>query len=382
MLRLYYDSKEFAVATGYSISPKLWNQEKQRATGKYADGINSELSAFASKILAAYNAAKTAGPVTGQALKDIISGKDKKPATRFYAYVEGVIEKKALQNPERAQKYALTFERIREFAGIYYGRELDFEDIDLDFYSKYLNWLKTDRLLADSTVQSEIKILKRFLNLATIEKINSNMMYRSTEFKAPPYRSKHIYISDDELNMLYGMKLTGKLEKVRDIFIIGCRTGLRVSDYWRCVGDTVEKGLICIDDTQKTGEPVFIPMHWQVREILKKYDGKPPVLSDSMLNSHLKKLGKEANLNNMVTDTRPRKTGMCPKYELITTHTARRSCATNMYLAGFDLYFIQGILGHTKLETTIKYLGVTRKIIAQKYQDNEYFRENTPPVTD
>jgi site-specific recombinase XerD len=381
MLRLYYDGKEFAITSGYSISPKLWNQEKQRATGKYSEDINSGLSAFASKILAIYNEAKTVGMVTAQILKDGIEGKTAKQTTLFYVYVENIIEKKMPQNPKRAQKYMLTFERIKEFSEIYYKRELNFEDLDLNFYSKYLNYLKNDRVLADSTVQSEIKILKRFLNLATIEGVNKNMMYKSTEFKAPSYRSKHIYITDDELNMLYEMKLTGKLEKARDVFIIGCRTGLRVSDYWRCVADTVEKGLICIDDTQKTGEPVFIPMHWQVREILTKYDGKPPVFSDSVLNKYLKKIGEDAKFDNMVKDTRPHKTGMCPKYELITTHTARRSCATNMYLAGFDLYFIQGVLGHTKIETTIKYLGVTRKIVAQKYQNNEYFLKNISTVT-
>jgi integrase len=381
MLRLYYDSKEFAVATGYSISPKLWNQEKQRASGKYSEDINSGLSAFASKILAFYNEAKTVGTVSNQILKDKIEGKDINPTTRFYAYVDNVIEKKMMQNPDRAKKYALTLERIKEFSSIFYKRELEFEDIDLNFYFKFLNFLKADKGFADSTVQSEIKVLKRFLNLASIERVNVNMMYKSTEFKAPSYRLKHVYVSDDELDAIYAMEVSGTLEKVRDVFIIGCRTGLRVSDYWRCVADTVEKGLICIDDTQKTGEPVFIPMHWQVKEILEKYDGKPPVLSDQVLNRQLKILGKLANLNNMVYDTRSRKSSMCPRYELITTHTARRSCATNMYLAGFDLYFIQGILGHTKIETTIMYLGITRKIVAQKYLSNVYFQKNIQPVT-
>jgi hypothetical protein len=92
MLWLYYSGKEFATATGYSISPKLWNQEKQRATGKLSEDINSELSAFASKILAAYNEAKAAGKVTNQILKDRVEGKDAKQTTRFYAYVQRVID--------------------------------------------------------------------------------------------------------------------------------------------------------------------------------------------------------------------------------------------------------------------------------------------------
>ena len=74
----------------------------------------------------------------------------------------------------------------------------------------------------------------------------------------------------------------------------------------------------------------------------------------------------------MVKDTRqgrnkPNDAGeFVPKYELITTHTARRSCAANMYLAGFDLYFIQGLFGHKTIETTINQLGITRKVITLK----------------
>jgi integrase len=170
------------------------------------------------------------------------------------------------------------------------------------------------------------------------------------------------------------------LEKTRDIFVIGCRTGLRVSDYNKCIGDAVEStGLICIDETEKTGEPVYIPIHWQVKKILAKYKGVPPVISDQKLNEYLKDIGKKAGINYKVKDTRigrnkPAESGeYCQKYELMTTHTARRSCATNLYLAGFDLYFIQGILGHRNIETTIKYLGVTRKLVSLRLVNNPYF---------
>jgi hypothetical protein len=88
-----------------------------------------------------------------------------------------------------------------------------------------------------------------------------------------------------------------------------------------------------------------------VKEILKKYNGIPPVISGQKLNQYLKELCKKAGFTQQVKDTleginKPEGAGEhCAKYELVTTHTARRSCATNLYLAGFDLYFIQGILG-------------------------------------
>jgi integrase len=394
MLRLYYDKKEFNIATGYSVSPKQWNPKKQCVTGKFADDINAELVSFSAKTLDAYNKVKHL-EVNNQLLKDLLLGKDvnldgvvrkTKNSATLHEHIENVIYRKQKegtpQSQKRAGKYAIVYERLKEFESIYYKRELSFNDIDLDFYSKLMEYLKKDRNLADSTVQGHIKVLKRFLNVATVEGINTNLIFKSSEFKAPQYKKKHIYISEEELNKLYRMELKGHLDKTRDIFIIGCRTGLRVSDYWRCVGDTVdENGLICIDDTQKTGEPVFIPMHWQVKEILAKYDGKPPAMSGPKLNDYLKELGKTAEFNNLVTDTRPHASGKCPRYELMTTHTARRSCATNMYLSGFDLYFIHGILGHTKMDTTIKYLGITRKIVAMKYSSHPYFAQKNDTVT-
>ena len=143
--------------------------------------------------------------------------------------------------------------------------------------------------------------------------------------------------------------------------------------------------MICIDETDKTGEPVYIPLHWQVKAILDKYKGLPPLITDQRLNTYIKELCKMAGFTQKVKDTRegrnkPEGAGeYCEKYQLVTTHTGRRSCATNLYLAGFDLYFIQGILGHTKIDQTIKYLGVTRKLAAQKMVEHVYFKKT---VTD
>ena len=78
-----------------------------------------------------------------------------------------------------------------------------------------------------------------------------------------------------------------------------------MSDYGKCVSESVESsGLICIDETEKTGEPVYIPIHWQVKSILEKYKGLPPIISDQKLNIYLKELGEIAGFTQIVKDTR------------------------------------------------------------------------------
>ena len=388
MGRLYYDGKEFAFSTKYSINPKNWNQKKNRVlpNERFFEDINQFLVDEEARIMELYGKLRREGiEINNDIVRLYFDGKKDEKIT-LYNHIETVINQRK-ENGKKGRdgkdgryiKYCAAFRILKEFASKEYKRDLDFNDIDLVFYNKYVKWLR-DYPYAESTVGTKIKILKRFLNLATIEGINHKMTFKSSEFKAPDKQVKHIYLTEDEVNHLFEIQLTGYLEKARDVFIIGCRTGLRVSDYNRCVSDNVENsGLICIDETEKTGEPVYIPIHWQVKSILNKYNGLPPLISDQKLNKYLKELCRKAGFVQKVKDTRqgrdkPKETGeFVPKFELVTTHTARRSCATNMYIAGFDLYFIQGILGHKRIETTIRYLGVTRKIIALKMADNPYF---------
>ena len=387
MGRLYFNSQEFVFSTGYSVSPKNWNQKAQRVSAKERDNdnINSFLAEKSAEMLSVHDELKRAGNLTKTAIQQRLENREPEKIT-LYRHIENCIKtRENLNKLDRSGidrtlgKYRNTFKQLKEFAIVHYKRDIDFSDIDLPFHNKFVKWLR-EIPLAESTIDGYIKKLKRFLNVATLEGVNTKLSYKSKEFKINHKKKKHIYLTEDEINNLYCLELSGYLEKTRDIFIIGCRTGLRVSDYNKCVGGAVEStGLICIDETEKTGEPVYIPIHWQVKEILKKHKGIPPLISDQKLNKYLKELGELAGITNMVKDTRigcqkPSGSGeQCKKYELITTHTARRSCATNLYLAGFDLYFISGVLGHTDIHTTIKYLGVTRKLVALRLIDNPYF---------
>ena len=388
MGRLYYNGKEFIFSTGYSVSPKNWNQKAQRVTvrERAADDINTTLQQKAAEILKIHDDLKREGKLSKEYISRLINGGSQKADT-MYAHIEKCISarerlnKKDRNGGDRTlSKYRVTFNRLKYFGKEKYRRDIDFSDIDLDFYNDYTSWLRAIPL-AENTVGKDVQTLKRFLNTATIQGINTKFIYKSVEFKTPKKVKKHIYLNENEVNILFDMPINGHLEKVRDLFIIGCRTGLRVSDYGKCISDVVDGGLICIDETDKTGEPVYIPIHWQIRSILDKYNGLPPIISDQKLNTYIKELCKKAGFTQRVKDTReginkPKGAGeYCEKWELVTTHTARRSCATNLYLAGFDLYFIQGILGHTNIEQTVQYLGVTRRLAAQQMTSSPYFKK-------
>ncbi len=404
--KLFYNGTRFVFSTQYSIKPDNWSHKTQRVSSKEkdADNINSFLAARKSEIINIHDNLKRAGKLSAENLDMEINGKKGELSDSglktFYQHIEETIHKAGEEEKNKVSrgevvrssnelKYKNTFKRIKATADKFYnGRELGFDDIDMAFYDNFVSYLKQEPQskghigLSINSIGGEIKRLKRFMKTATTRKLTDNFIFKDDDFKAPSEHTKQMYLDENEVNHLFDIKntLSPRLKTVCLNFLIGARTGLRVSDYKKCIDDAVKAtGLICIDNTQKTGEPVFIPLHWQVKTILEESDGVPLQVSDQELNRELKVLGKLAGFDKMVWDTRkgrnkPIGSGeYCHKYELLSTHTARRSCATNMYLAGFDLYFIQGILGHTKLEQTIKYLGVTRELIAQQMVNHPFF---------
>lgn len=136
-----------------------------------------------------------------------------------------------------------------------------------------------------------------------------------------------------EVNIIFELPLSGHLDRAYDHLIIGCRTALRVSDYEK-VNNSVDGDLIIISEADKTKEPVYTPIHWQVKKTLEKHEGSlPPIISEQKFRDYIKIVCEKAGITKDFFDDRQgyRKKGKTgQKYELITTHIGRRNCLTNM----------------------------------------------------
>lgn len=169
----------------------------------------------------------------------------------------------------------------------------------------------------------------------------------------------------------------------RDLFIIGCFSGLRVSDYKRLS----EEDLIEEDNTlmfelrsNKTDTLLTIPIHPIIQEVLSQHQGAPPPLqSEILINRNMKRIGQLAGLDYIERTSRTiggrRQFNTQPKYQLITTHTARRSFATNAYLTGMDTLDIMSITGHTKESTFLRYIKVTPRERAKRIAKQAFFQD-------
>ena len=290
------------------------------------------------------------------------------------------------------QEYHTTFSYLKRYAEKF--GEPDFSDIDLEFYQRFVDFLRNYKIkdkdgnivkpgLAVNTIGKRIKTLKTFLNDATEKGINHYSKFKSKNFKKLTEESDNIYLTKDELKQFYLYDFSQKpyLERVRDLFIIGCWTGLRFSDLKQLTPDRMKSDFIKLKQ-HKTGEPVVIPIHYTVKEIHKKYNGKlPEPISNQKFNDYLKEAAKIAGINSIFIKTSSEKgfriEKKYPKHELISSHTARRSFCTNAYKDGIQTLSIMAISGHKTEKAFLKYIKVEpeehAKKVLQMWQRNGEF---------
>lgn len=241
------------------------------------------------------------------------------------------------------------------------------DDINQQLISRFIKYLEDDDL-NKTTIQKLMKDFKKLIKDAESEGIHENFRARSLNYTIEVResdKSTEVYLTTEELQGLYDMELSGTEEQVRDVFLIGCFLGQRVSDYGRIRPewfDTTRNGVKVIRlEQKKTGNKVCVPIIGnQLETLLKKYDYCVPKISDQEIDRSikescerlsasipslavkertiLKKHEKQALYENKDGGRKMfeiNENGECikPKWAMVASHTARRTCITNMYLA-------------------------------------------------
>lgn len=189
--------------------------------------------------------------------------------------------------------------------------------------------------------------------------------------------STAIYLTPQEIEAIARVQLTGTAEAIRSRFIAGCVTGLRHSDYSRLQPGHIQGGKVKIL-TRKRNKPVIIPVHPLLSQMLPTIaTTKPPTLR--YFNMLLPLIGQKAGIRGTQTLEIKLSSGeiakrKLEKYELITTHTARRSFATNAYKAGIPTAKIMLITGHSTEASFFKYIRIGAEENATELMEHEFFK--------
>ncbi|PHR93133.1 MAG: tyrosine type site-specific recombinase, partial [Leeuwenhoekiella sp.] len=387
-----YQYKRFKYSTGEKINPKYWNPKSQRAKEskqfeQYPE-FNSRLDNFERGVASAFRKLLNDGVQPNNALlkkefEAILSGNLLQPnKLSFFDFIERFIEESKLTKRQGTVKvYKTSFNYLQKFA-THLRTVIEFDSITLDFYNQYIHFLSTKHNLSTNTVGKHIKTLKTFMSEATERGLNDNYEFRKNKFKTLREEADTVYLSVEELKLIEKLDLSSspRLERVKDLFLVGCYTGLRFSDFTQINPENIveSKSLIQVR-TQKTGERVFIPLHRVVSKILKKYNNSlPQTYTNQVMNRYIKEVCCIAGIKEELetTITKGGKLTKTPekKFNLISTHTARRSFATNLYLADVPSISIMKITGHKSEKSFLKYIRVTQEQNADKLLNHPFFQ--------
>lgn len=379
-LRLRHNEKYFYARTTYHIVPEDWDKKKQRIKqGRLhskRDTINSALGSLESYVISLWNTQINKSLLEKEwlqnAANNFFSSKSKElkesEEITLMGFINNVMDnisdyvdrKTGKKLASRTiKKHERTQEVIRQFVDSKYPGIL-LGDINDRFYEDFLSYLTNKENFAINTVGKYIAGLIMFLNKAK----RIGIFVNTDGFTKPAEVSDSIYLNEKELLKTYNLDLSEneRLEKVRDLFIVGCWTGLRFGDLTSLTKEIIVKDRII--ENEKTGNIVPIPLHWMTKELLEKYEYNLPVaISNQKFNDYIKEVCKKAEIKDVVTKgiTKggKREKGNYIKHELVSSHTARRSFATNLYNSGFPTISIMALTGHKTEKTFLGYIKIT-----------------------
>lgn len=387
-LQFIYRGNRLFYSFGQTVKKSDWSSAKQRVKNKAtttADAkfsLNDLLDNLEQLCIKTYNEGqKTGTPAPDQikaVLQDFVNSSHNeraggptlyKLAQRF---IDGEIKNKgkdkskaSLNNYRSVLKHLKAFESKAKY-------KIAFDTITLDFFYRYTTFLKDKLNLAPNTIAKDISILKVFMAEAVDLGHTTNLQFKHKKFSFSEIETDNVYLTERELIDLYRFDLSGnkKLERVRDLFIFGSWVGLRFSDF----SNIKPENIVSIDGdhfikliTKKTKELVIIPCNPVVMDIFSRYQDSPnklpQKLSNQKFNDYIKEVCRVAGLSEKG------RLSTAPDLELwrsVSSHTARRSFATNYYLQGFPTLDLMKITGHKTERAFLKYIRVSKLDTAKR----------------
>ncbi|MDJ0367314.1 site-specific integrase [Hymenobacter sp. H14-R3] len=379
----YFDGLRLKCATGEKCKPAEWNESRQRFRSSFtgAEEANDFLDLRATQVSDWWRKVRAAGgtpTLAGlkAALRPVVEPVAVVPVRRSITVLNDE-HREAL----RARGYADHTLRQRKMLGSWLaayeqerGELLDPTTYDLATHDRVLHFLRFDRNLAQNTIASVVRGLKVLLRWCREER------GMAVPVELRKLQGKHadilkMWLTAEDLTALATAVLPSHLVRVRDVLLFCCYTGLRYSDVWALQPGHIHEWdgarvLRLVQTKTRTGVSIYLTD--AASAILDKYAGDGerarllPVLANQVMNRHLKQVGKYAGLTAPVVVSE-RVAGVMvkksvPKYELLTSHTARHTFATQSLLRGMPVEVLQKVMGHAKIQTTLIYAKVVEDL--------------------
>lgn len=396
------EGKMFKYSTGKKINPKYWDFESKKVVKGFPNhtSINAGLKNLHTKFESLVIEQQTKGAVCVETLRmelDKYRGKalkiKKQPVQLNFEkiwttmWMESLKANSTISTLDKKRfviKSLMDFEKETNY-------KISLDTINDVFAEKYKKWaLQTKlkngnkRFKKDNTIHKYISITKEFMKWCNKRGITNNKDYTNisgyNEVYFTPFAleaediSKLLSINFDSIDLAkFGIrpcnieKTRNALEVARDSFVFRCFCGIRFSDYYSLSPNKFKQNRLTLV-TQKTGTNVAITLPDSAFAILEKYNYRLPKQANQTENENLKLLSRIAGFNDETTITY--KLGgklvseVKQRWELVTTHTARKTFITNCLRAGIEAYLVMDIVGIKKESTFRRYIQVTNNDVA------------------
>jgi len=375
---------------GISVEINLWNKKeglyRQTKENPHFKDQNARLVVIQRKIEDSFYAAQSQlnRIPTKTELKntiDITFAEEVPTETKtqhFMDYVNQLIAKKKNENLALGiinkkncitSSYNQTAKVLMDFA----NGNVTFDSINQGFYQKFIEFCVHEKDYKPNNIGKHIRNIKTIMNKAIEEGLHSNNSFR--KFFKPSEEVETVYLNPEEITQINNLQLDSDhqhLKESRDLFVIACWTALRYSDWGQYSKLYKYEKQISLT-TSKTGAKVVLPTHKMIKEISLKYNHNLPApKANQTFNRELKIIAELAGIDSEIEVTivkgGHRFTKTVPKHELITTHTARRSFATNTYNMGVPIFDIMQITSHKTEQVFLKYIKITKDDAAKRIQ--------------
>ncbi|WP_073360635.1 site-specific integrase [Flavobacterium fontis] len=354
--RLRYNDEKIEFSTGIFIIPESWNRKNQNVhpPNQENDFINSELSLIKNKLNQAFLLLKV--QEKSFTLEDVIlifKGETPKKEKGLISYFESYLEKKKKLidieiKDSTWKKFNYVLNDVKSFIEWkFQKKDIELNKVDKFFLDDFEYFLKTEKRQSQVTINKVIQRLKGIFKLAYDEKFIDSLMFQG--HKAKRVNKTIVYLSHEELNKIESHIFhQERLEKIRDLFIFCCYTGLPYNEMANLKKENIsvsfDNNLWIKIKREKTQGNLSIPMLPKAIEIMEKYQNENSelvfnLISNQKFNSYLKEIAFIIGINKNLTH-----------------HVARKTFASTILLYNdVSIEVVSKLLGHSKISITQEY---------------------------
>ena len=391
-MRVNFASKRIEFTTGYRIDAEKWDTDKQRVrngcTNKLkqsASEINASLLGYYTEVQEIFKKFEVEEIMpTPEQIKEAFNALHKpieevnprkSTPNAFYKVFDEFVRDCGRQNDwtdSTYEKFAAVKNHLMNFRD-----GLTFDFFDEKGLNDYVTYLRDVKEMRNSTIGKQLSFLKWFLRWAFKKGLHQNNAYDSYKPKLKSTQKKIIFLTWEELNKLREFEIPAAkqaLDRVRDVFLFQCFTGLRYSDVFNLRRSDIKGDHIEVT-TVKTSDSLIIELNNHSKAILDKYkdvafedDKVLPVITNQKMNDYLKELAELAGINEPVRQTyyrgNERIDEVTPKYALLGTHAGRRTFICNALALGIPPQVVMKWTGHSDYKAMKPYIDIADDIKA------------------